>query len=188
VPVISTSNDCEALCRSYKYGHWRTIILYRRPWPKKHSNIEVAGRQLSIKGKRFYRGNRWKCSCFHNGFIKVSQVVENKKLISGGVRIRRITQLDALGSQKIKDISICRIRFFKILWKKWLKLFQKYVKIYTYPKFNGLCAPMPDGYAITISNYPRSGNGLTQGFSSGIFQSDGIIGVQMDAMENRYIH
>jgi len=103
------------------------------------------------------------------------QTFPNKKLISGGVRIKRITQLDALGGQKVKEYQYVESDTSRSSGRM-VEAVPRYLKLYTYPRFDSKCDSMSDGFAITISNYPRTGNGLTQGCPVGYFQVTELLG------------
>jgi RHS repeat-associated protein len=172
---ISTSNDCEAYADLTNMDTGEQLFCIEDHGQRSTQILKLPAGNYQLRAKGSTGGTDGSVAASITASLKVSQVVENKKLISGGVRIRRITQLDALGSQKIKEYQYVESDSSRSSGKM-VEAVPKYVKIYTYPKFNGLCAPMPDGYAITISNYPRSGNGLTQGSPVGYSKVTELLG------------
>ncbi len=174
--AISASSDCIAEAKLIRVSTGDEIYYLGNEGQTESKNYYLTVGTYLLTARGFIGGVDKKVTASISASLQVSQIVEHKKFISGGIRIRRITQFDAMGGQKMKEYRYVESDDSSRSSGRMVETVPKYAFLYLYPRFNGICAPIPDGYAITISNYPRSGNGLTQGSPVGYSKVTELLG------------
>ncbi len=110
----------------------------------------------------------------------------SKKIVAGGVRIKRITQQDAMGGQKIKEYKYITSADPDRSSGMLVEDIPIYVKTYIYTYYDSYCG-LRTGYDVTRSNFPRGGNGLTQGSPVGYSEVLELLGPNGTYGQSKYV-